>query len=175
MSKPSLLVCRAIAPEVIARLEQHFEVRNNQADVPLMYMAQPWASPAWAAPARPWPAAATLVLACQVIYHNLSRLKESLEHETSARYVSKEELLRCADHLLLVLPYSATSHHAIDAAELALMKPTATLVNIARSGIEMMPRWLWRCATNPSLRQAWTCWKASRRFILACSRCPTWC
>ena len=71
----------------------------------------------------------------QVIYHYLSRLKESLEHETSARYVSKEELLRCADHLLLMLPYSPTSHHAIEAAEVALMKPSATLVNIARGGI----------------------------------------
>ena len=40
-----------------------------------------------------------------------------------------------ADHLVLVLPYSPASHHAIGAAELALMKPTATLVNIARGGI----------------------------------------
>ena len=75
----------------------------------------------------------------QVIYHNLSRLKESLEHETSARYVSKEELLRCADHLLLVLPYSPTSHHAIDAVELALMKPAATLRDkrIAAAGLDV--------------------------------------
>ena len=36
---------------------------------------------------------------------------------------------------MLVLPYSAESHHAIGAAELAQMKPTATLVNIARGGI----------------------------------------
>jgi gluconate 2-dehydrogenase len=34
-----------------------------------------------------------------------------------------------------VLPYSAASHHAIGAAELALMKPSATLTNIARGGI----------------------------------------
>ncbi|MEO5660171.1 MAG: NAD(P)-dependent oxidoreductase, partial [Polaromonas sp.] len=40
-----------------------------------------------------------------------------------------------ADHLVLVLPYSPASHHTIGAAELALMKPTATLVNIARGGI----------------------------------------
>ena len=39
MSKPSLLVCQAVAPEVIARLEQPFEVRNNQADMPLMNVA----------------------------------------------------------------------------------------------------------------------------------------
>ena len=49
--------------------------------------------------------------------------------------MSKEELLKTADHVLLVLPYSAESHHTIGAAELALMKPTATLVNIARGGI----------------------------------------
>ena len=36
---------------------------------------------------------------------------------------------------MLVLPYSAASHHAIGAPELALMKPTATLTNIARGGI----------------------------------------
>ena len=70
-----------------------------------------------------------------VIYHNRSRLTPALEAECKARYVSKEELLRQADHLVLVLPYSKESHHAIAAAELALMKPTATLVNIARGGI----------------------------------------
>ena len=36
---------------------------------------------------------------------------------------------------MLVVPYSAQSHHTIGAAELALMKPTATLTNIARGGI----------------------------------------
>ncbi len=70
-----------------------------------------------------------------VIYHNRSRLDAATEAECRARYVSKEELLRTADHLVLVLPYSAASHHAIGAAELAQMKPTATLVNIARGGI----------------------------------------
>lgn len=70
-----------------------------------------------------------------VIYHNRTRLRPKLEADCQARYVSKEELLRTADHLVLVLPYSAASHHAIGAAELAQMKPTATLVNIARGGI----------------------------------------
>ncbi|MBT9477122.1 D-glycerate dehydrogenase [Polaromonas sp.] len=71
----------------------------------------------------------------KVIYHNRSRLDAALEAECQASYVSKEELLKTADHLVLVLPYSPASHHAIGAAELALMKPTATLVNIARGGI----------------------------------------
>ena len=70
-----------------------------------------------------------------VIYHNRSRLAPQLEAECKARYVSKEELLRSADHLVLVLPYSPESHHAIGERELARMKPTATLVNLARGGI----------------------------------------
>ena len=70
-----------------------------------------------------------------VIYHNRSALSAELEADCKARYVSKEELLKTADHLVLVLPYSAASHHAIGAAELAQMKPSATLVNIARGGI----------------------------------------
>jgi glyoxylate/hydroxypyruvate/2-ketogluconate reductase len=70
-----------------------------------------------------------------VIYHNRSRLSPELEAECKARYVTKDELLKTADHLVLVLPYSAQSHHTIGAAELALMKPTANLINIARGGI----------------------------------------
>jgi gluconate 2-dehydrogenase len=71
----------------------------------------------------------------QVIYNNRSRLPAEQEAPVGARYVDKATLLREADHLVLVLPYSASSHHAIGAAELALMKPTATLTNIARGGI----------------------------------------
>ena len=71
----------------------------------------------------------------KVIYHNRTRLDAAAEAQCKATYVSKEALLSAADHLVLVLPYSASSHHAIGAAELAQMKPTATLVNIARGGI----------------------------------------
>jgi len=71
----------------------------------------------------------------KVVYHNRSKLDASLDAECKASYVSKEELLKTADHVVLVVPYSAASHHTIGAAEIALMKPTATLVNIARGGI----------------------------------------
>ncbi len=71
----------------------------------------------------------------KVIYHNRSRLSAELETDCKATYVGKEELLKTADHVMLVLPYSPASHHTIGAAELSLMKPTATLVNIARGGI----------------------------------------
>ena len=71
----------------------------------------------------------------KVIYHNRSRLSPQLEAECKASYVSKEDLLKTADHVVLVLPYTKENHHTIGAAELAQMKPTATLINIARGGI----------------------------------------
>jgi glyoxylate/hydroxypyruvate/2-ketogluconate reductase len=71
----------------------------------------------------------------RVIYHNRSRVAPEIEAELNAEYVSKADLLKQADHVVLVLPYTAENHHTIGAAELASMKPTATLTNIARGGI----------------------------------------
>lgn len=70
-----------------------------------------------------------------VVYHNRSRLPSAVEAALGARYLPKHELLEAADHLMIVVPYAAEAHHLIGAAELALMKPTATLTNIARGGI----------------------------------------
>lgn len=71
----------------------------------------------------------------KVIYHNRSRLDAAVEAGLGARWVDKEAVLRESDHLVIVVPYSAESHHLVGATELALMKPTATLTNIARGGI----------------------------------------
>ncbi|HEV8690319.1 MAG TPA: D-glycerate dehydrogenase [Ideonella sp.] len=70
-----------------------------------------------------------------VIYHNRSRLPEADEAAVGARYVELNELLARADHLVIVVPYTPATHHLIGAAELAKMKPTATLTNIARGGV----------------------------------------
>ncbi|HEY1091844.1 MAG TPA: D-glycerate dehydrogenase [Burkholderiaceae bacterium] len=70
-----------------------------------------------------------------VIYHNRSRLEARIEAELGARWVEQDELLRAADHLVIVVPYTPATHHLVGAAELALMKPTATLTNIARGGV----------------------------------------
>ena len=71
----------------------------------------------------------------RVLYHNRSPLPEATERECRAAYVDFDELLAQADHLVLVLPYSKESHHLIGADALGKMKPSATLVNIARGGI----------------------------------------
>jgi glyoxylate/hydroxypyruvate/2-ketogluconate reductase len=71
----------------------------------------------------------------KVIYHNRSRLAPEIEAPLSARWVDKDTLLRECDHLVIVVPYSKASHQTIGAAELALMRPSATLTNIARGGV----------------------------------------
>ena len=70
-----------------------------------------------------------------VLYHNRSALPEQDERACNARYVDKPQLLRESDFLMLVLPLTAQTRHAIGAAELAQMKSTAVLVNVARGGI----------------------------------------
>jgi gluconate 2-dehydrogenase len=76
-----------------------------------------------------------LAFGMTVIYYNRRRLPLDIEQEYQARYVSQEELLREADHVMLVMPYTQENHHLIGQKELAMMKPTATLVNLARGGI----------------------------------------
>ncbi len=69
----------------------------------------------------------------RVIYHNRTRLDPDLE--AGATWVDMTDLLRKADFLVLMVPYSPATHHLIGAAELAAMKPTAHLINVARGGV----------------------------------------
>jgi len=71
----------------------------------------------------------------KLVYHNRSRLPAETEAALGARWVDKDTLLAEADHLVIVVPYSPDTHHLVGAAELARMKPGATLVNIARGGV----------------------------------------
>jgi lactate dehydrogenase-like 2-hydroxyacid dehydrogenase len=69
----------------------------------------------------------------RVVYANRSPAPN--EAELGANRLPLEQLLGEADHVVLVVPYSAQTHHLIGERELALMKPTAVLVNIARGGV----------------------------------------
>jgi gluconate 2-dehydrogenase len=71
----------------------------------------------------------------KIVYHNRSRLDPATEAACKAVYLTKAELLASAAHVMLCLPYTPASHHTIGASELSQMKPTATLINIARGGI----------------------------------------
>ncbi|CAD5108131.1 2-hydroxyacid dehydrogenase [Zestomonas carbonaria] len=69
-----------------------------------------------------------------VLYSGNSR-KPALEQELGAQYRSLDELLGEADFVCLVVPLSAQTRHLIGRRELALMKPSAILVNIARGAV----------------------------------------
>jgi glyoxylate reductase len=70
----------------------------------------------------------------RVLYHNRRRDPEA-ERSLGAEYRAKADLLREADFVVLSLPLSPESRHLIGDAELALMKPTAFLVNVARGPV----------------------------------------
>lgn len=70
-----------------------------------------------------------------LLYTDRQRIAGTLEKELGASFVTKDMLLREADHVVLSIPYSVASHHTIGAVELSMMKRTATLVNISRGGI----------------------------------------
>jgi glyoxylate/hydroxypyruvate/2-ketogluconate reductase len=71
----------------------------------------------------------------RVLYSDTVRLSPHLEQECDARYVSKEELLGQSDFVTLHVFYAPETHHMIGSKELALMKPTAVLINAARGGV----------------------------------------
>jgi glyoxylate/hydroxypyruvate/2-ketogluconate reductase len=69
------------------------------------------------------------------LYHTRNRADAATERAAQASYVSKDELLRQSDVLILILPYTPDTHHFIGRAELDKMKRSAVLINIARGGI----------------------------------------
>jgi lactate dehydrogenase-like 2-hydroxyacid dehydrogenase len=71
----------------------------------------------------------------RVIYNNRSRIAEADEKRLDATWVERDQLLREADFVVVMAPYSAATHHLIGAAEIAKMKPGAILVNSARGGV----------------------------------------
>jgi gluconate 2-dehydrogenase len=71
----------------------------------------------------------------KVAYHNRSRLAPDAETSLGATWMTLPDLLHAADHLVIVVPYTPQTHHLVGADQLRLMKPTATLTNIARGGV----------------------------------------
>ena len=69
-----------------------------------------------------------------VLYHN-RRARTEGDVALQARYVSLDELLKESDYVVLSVPLSTETRGLIGSAQLALMKPTATLVNVARGPV----------------------------------------
>lgn len=71
----------------------------------------------------------------QVVYHDIAR-NEAMETSLQATYCpSVEEVLKQADVVSLHVPLLSTTRHLINAERLALMKPTALLINTSRGAV----------------------------------------
>ncbi len=71
----------------------------------------------------------------QVLYHARSKHEDFESPPINAERVSLEEGLRRADFVSIHTPLTAETQHLINAQRLALMKPTAILINTARGAV----------------------------------------
>src|SRR5262249_52802927 len=70
--------------------------------------------------------------AMRVLYHDTCRPPAEVEQELAAEYRDLEDLLRESDFVSLHTTLTAQTRHLINAERLAMMKPTAVLVNTSR-------------------------------------------
>ncbi|HJU80174.1 MAG TPA: D-glycerate dehydrogenase [Acidimicrobiia bacterium] len=71
---------------------------------------------------------------CRLLYSGPSR-KPGAEETLGVSYLALPDLLKSADHVVLSAPLNSETRHLIGRPELELMKPTATLVNVARGAL----------------------------------------
>jgi glyoxylate reductase len=70
-----------------------------------------------------------------VLYHGRTRAPEEVEMELRAEYRALDHLLGEADFVTLHVSLTPASRHLIGAEQLALMRPTAVLVNASRGPV----------------------------------------
>ena len=73
------------------------------------------------------------------IYHDILEMPRDLEAELATRAVGFQELLANADFVTLHVPLTDSTHHMIDAAALASMRPGSILINCARGPVVSEP------------------------------------
>jgi D-3-phosphoglycerate dehydrogenase / 2-oxoglutarate reductase len=71
----------------------------------------------------------------QVLYFDKHPLDAELEAELGVRYCPKDDLLKNSDFVSLNIPLSPATEKLIAEPELALMKPSAYLINTCRGGV----------------------------------------
>lgn len=70
-----------------------------------------------------------------VVYHDVVRCTPETERALGVRYAELDDLLGESDIVSLHVPLTESTRHLVGARELASMKPTAVLVNVARGGV----------------------------------------
>ncbi len=71
----------------------------------------------------------------RIIYWSRTRLEPRQEQELRASYTPLDQLLREADFVTLHVPLTPQTRHLIGSRELALMKPSAYLINTSRGPV----------------------------------------
>lgn len=71
----------------------------------------------------------------RLLYQKRHRLPPGVEQELGLVFAPLDELLRESDFVSLQVPHTPETEGMIGAGELALMKPTAFLINVARGGV----------------------------------------
>ena len=71
----------------------------------------------------------------RILYHNRSRVAESLEVELDAEFCDLGELLKRSDFVSLHCPANLETRHMLNHKTLDAMKPTAHLINTARGDV----------------------------------------
>ncbi len=71
----------------------------------------------------------------RVLYYKRSKTDPAIEQELGAGFAAKEDLLRESDFVSLHLPSTPETRHFIGPDELALMKPSAFIINTARGEV----------------------------------------
>jgi phosphoglycerate dehydrogenase-like enzyme len=71
----------------------------------------------------------------RVQYYDIARLSEDAEDALGVRFRLLRELLQTSDVVSLHVPLNASTRHLIGAGEIALMKPSAMLINTSRGPV----------------------------------------
>jgi lactate dehydrogenase-like 2-hydroxyacid dehydrogenase len=71
----------------------------------------------------------------RTLYHSRHRIPERIEAELGAEFVDRETLFRQSDFLSLHVPLTSETRHSVRTPELAMMKPSAFIINTARGSI----------------------------------------
>lgn len=71
----------------------------------------------------------------QVLYNKRTPLDPSIGERLGVTYADRDDLLSRSDVVVLSAPHTPETERMIGARELAMMKPTAYLINIARGGL----------------------------------------
>lgn len=72
---------------------------------------------------------------CTVLYYDVFRMSEEQEKALGVTYVGLDELMAQSDIVSIHVPLLDSTAGMIDAAKLALMKPTACVINTSRGGV----------------------------------------